>query len=194
MKISKDTNRILEAPGYDDDNGNEIKGLEVIEADSIQKVWSLYEFYQVDEDYPDLSSRKYALRGPECFSNEFTGDVYEAIDYDAEQEALESEDDSFFCKDENFRKVDLEEYGCDYEQENWWDGSNWRARDLSVYTELTDEYEGFEIVEISSTYNGQGYGHDEVWEMINADGEHVMNLHRPVSYWQGERNNVYYTD
>lgn len=195
MKISENDYRMFKiiTDAYVDGSGlpEQVEAYMIIDSDEIKKVWGLNEFLQIDEDYPTYTDRKYVYRGLEHFSNEYSGDVYEPIDYDAEEKAKKNDDDAYFCNDANFEKVDLNDYEADFEVQEFWNGSNWVEKDISVYEEVTEAFENYELLKISDNSNGQGTRHEEIHELVSPNKNHTIKLFRDVSYFQGSQNNIY---
>ena len=189
MKISNETYRIFQTSKYDSQTGQYIDVFLIVESDEIERVYSLNEFYQINPDYPEIDHQKYVMRDADHYTNECGHETYEPVDYQKEQEAIKNSDQDYFNDDSNFQQVDWDDYNPDFEIHEYWDGSNHKQKDLSHFDEITNEFDGAELKKNSSTKNGQGTGHDEYYELQHTD--ETIKLHRPVSYWQGDMNNVY---
>lgn len=174
----------------------------VFPEEEITKNYYLSGFYYIDPDYDSEEessdwNRKYRRYDEDKFTNDEEKEVFEvvsSITYQQENDALYGEDWSFFCNDDNFEKSAV----CDYEEIfKYWDGSNWQTIVLMDYDGEAVAYTRRKELEeckyklIYNSRNGQGQGHSEYFEIFDKEDNHLMFVHLPVSYFQGEQNNSY---
>ena len=191
---------------YEVDSHQEDTHFEIFEKEEITKEYCLENFYYIDEDYnpneePSEWNRKYRQYDEFDFSADKDEEVFEfkgsyAEEDEMKRKAYDEDDYLAYCDDNNFEKETVDEYQEVYE---YWDGSNWKKTFLgSTWEGEAPNYERREDLEeysqrqIVSTHNGQGQGHEEYYEIFDKNDEHIMFVHLPVSYWQGDINNCFY--
>lgn len=185
----------------DEQNNN---AFEIFPEEEIVKEYALDNFYYICEDYDEkepasYENRKYKQYDEFDFSSDENIEVFEKpsrITYQEEKEAYENENFEFFCKDENFEKSEVDEYQEIFET---WDGSNWNKRFLgstwegdSPLLERMEELEKCTYKEILNTKGNQTFGHDVFYEIFDENNNHLMFLKEPISYFQGDNNNIFF--
>lgn len=149
--------------------------------------------YEV-EGYYKLEDGEFVIQNEFDYADK--GDIiYVPISDDDEKKAIDEKNIEYFNNENNFRKTTPEEEFLEEEEyEEYWDGSNWKIDEITNHPvlELDERFEGASMEQIYSTKNGQGQGHEEYYKIKDKNKKHIMFAHRPVSYWQGNKNDYFY--
>ena len=121
--------------------------------------------------------------------------IYLPIDEKREKTAIEENDQDYFYDENNFKETTPKKEMLESEEYiEYYTGTNW---EIDIITdnpvmEIDNRFDGTIMEEIYSDKNGQGQGHEEFYEIKDSNNKHLMYAHRPVSYWQGDRNDLFY--
>lgn len=145
-----------------------------------------------DQDEPSYYNRKYKVYSEDDFTTNAEIEVFSSKSERQRDEACANMDHSYFCQDENF---DLDGVGDSQQVYNYHDGNNWNKIVLESdcfpvnYMRISD-FDNFTCERVYSSKNGQGQGHEEIYEVLNEEGKHIAFFSLGVSYWQGSLNNA----